>query len=700
MDCECSFQEHEVTHMEEQCHIPKGTELLGNNLDSIEKDDTEDTVFFSNETITPAITKIKLLPSISTRKQGFREDTHLLKVPSENSDDGDVTPYQFDRHAPERISTSPTLRRLRKSMPLSPQVLPLQNDTENARAGNKAPQGSSSIPVCQSSSSIQCHSSSTYTRLHTDSLLPREQPKSADPTSVKPYCQENFSDYQTSKNSKGNNPSFLSEREQNSQEQFKESDLHNAIGQYRSTERRHSSVVVSLPGFEMFPGDLLIPDSAAKFLYHSASLQSSESKKPWWPFAKKGMGKDKQKQISDLENYLSTVTVKMSKCSDYEFYNVKIFMDTLQNLQSKALLQDVDSGLLFANLEELNQISLNFVTIFFSAIKNHLEKSSSSIDLIAVLTEYFEGNMSQSHQVYCLNYTSAVFYLEKLKKREDFGTYLKWCEQKEQCKRLHLSELLVAPLHKLTRYPLLLKNIWKHTEPAEKVVIGSLKEKVEKSIRNLEGKVKWLDNFQKFKQLQEIIIWPSLWDQDKRFFLPEGLKNTIRDNLSENILSPTKRSLVYEGRLTLAEHMRVVDVYLFLFDDLLLITKPNRLKKKSGSSDLSLNPACPFFSMELQSLLEDSSYCTVLDQPIPLDRLTIRNIDSFHITVLGLRNAFLIQHENRYQQCIAAFLLQAQTESIKKTWMSQMETAILNYSNRLNRPQTTFSTLAAESSEI
>nr|XP_020633045.1 pleckstrin homology domain-containing family G member 7 isoform X7 [Pogona vitticeps] len=685
MDCECSFQEHEVTHMEEQCHIPKGTELLGNNLDSIEKDDTEDTVFFSNETITPAITKIKLLPSISTRKQGFREDTHLLKVPSENSDDGDVTPYQFDRHAPERISTSPTLRRLRKSMPLSPQVLPLQNDTENARAGNKAPQGSSSIPVCQSSSSIQCHSSSTYTRLHTDSLLPREQPKSADPTSVKPYCQENFSDYQTSKNSKGNNPSFLSEREQNSQEQFKESDLHNAIGQYRSTERRHSSVVVSLPGFEMFPGDLLIPDSAAKFLYHSASLQSSESKKPWWPFAKKGMGKDKQKQISDLENYLSTVTVKMSKCSDYEFYNVK----------DKTWLEIMEMHQLQPKGSDLSDIKKNeAVWELFTT------ECTYFLDHLLVLKMYFEGNMSQSHQVYCLNYTSAVFYLEKLKKREDFGTYLKWCEQKEQCKRLHLSELLVAPLHKLTRYPLLLKNIWKHTEPAEKVVIGSLKEKVEKSIRNLEGKVKWLDNFQKFKQLQEIIIWPSLWDQDKRFFLPEGLKNTIRDNLSENILSPTKRSLVYEGRLTLAEHMRVVDVYLFLFDDLLLITKPNRLKKKSGSSDLSLNPACPFFSMELQSLLEDSSYCTVLDQPIPLDRLTIRNIDSFHITVLGLRNAFLIQHENRYQQCIAAFLLQAQTESIKKTWMSQMETAILNYSNRLNRPQTTFSTLAAESSEI
>lgn len=38
---------------------------------------------------------------------------------------------------------------------------------------------------------------------------------------------------------------------------------------------------------------------------------------------------------------------------------------------------------------------------------------------------------------------------------------------------------------------------------------------------DLEGKVKWLDNFQKFRQLQEVIIWPQVWDRDKRFFVPE-----------------------------------------------------------------------------------------------------------------------------------------------------------------------------------
>uniref|UniRef100_A0A2D4PP10 PH domain-containing protein n=1 Tax=Micrurus surinamensis TaxID=129470 RepID=A0A2D4PP10_MICSU len=171
----------------------------------------------------------------------------------------------------------------------------------------------------------------------------------------------------------------------------------------------------------------------------------------------------------------------------------------------------------------------------------------------------------------------------------------------------------------------------------------------------------------------------------------------LRDNPHENILSSTKRSLVLEGRLILAESMRFTDVYLFLFDDLLLITKPNRYKKKF---DLSLKPACSFFSLELQSLLEEGGNCIVLGQPIPLDRMMVKNIDSFHITALGLRNAFLIQHENRYQQCIGAYLLQAQTEVSKKTWISQMETTITNYIRRNNLSKTSFFNTLAESSEI
>ncbi|XP_025027441.1 pleckstrin homology domain-containing family G member 7 [Python bivittatus] len=741
MDSGSSLDMDEITNTNEQCHILKETELWKENVDLIEKSDLGNTVSSSCEMSAPTNTGLTLGPDSLTRRRGLIGRLHLLNVPTVEHNGADNPPYLFDRHAPGRISTSPTLRRLRKNTSSVSQISPLQDGTENTRTGNQVPQVDIFLSIHPKRPSYpQPCSPPSSSGIYSNSVTQIEHSIAVNPTVNLLDHKDDFSDTQTAQNSRENSPSLIYEGKD-----IQALDLHTSS---RSAVRRHSSVVVSLPGLEMFPGDLLISDSAARFLYQSASLQNSvQSKRPWWPFTKKGINKDKQKQMAELEYCLSTLTIKMSECGGFRLHNVKdktwhemlkmhqlepqtdsdqldtkkkeavwelfttecsyfldhllvlkmIFMDTLKYLQSKELLPDVDPRLLFANLEELNQVTLSFVTSLFNTIEDHLLKRTPPLDFISVLTKYFQGNLCRSHQIYCLTYSSAIFYLEKLKKREDFGTYLKWCERKKECKRLRLSEMLVAPLHKLTRYPLLLKNIWKNTEAAEKVIIGSLKEKVETSIRDLEGKVKWLDNFQKFKQLQEIIIWPSLWDQDKRFFVPECLKYMLRNNPCENILSPTKRSLLLEGRLILAESMRFTDVYLFLFDDLLLITKPNRYKKKS---DLSLTPVCSFFTLELQSLLEEGGNCTVLDQPIPLDRMMVKNIDSFHIAALGLRNAFLIQHENRYQQCIGAYLLQAQTEVDKKTWMSQMETTITNYARRNNPSKTSFFNTLAESSEI
>ncbi|CAM5084456.1 unnamed protein product [Eretmochelys imbricata] len=616
--CDYSLELDEKTYPKAECHLNKQTDPHEENVDLSGNSDSESDIFQPCETRAISIgMDCKRSPVGCIQRRSCSEPLILPKVPLKEHEESYSAPFQFDRHAPGRISTSPMLRRLRNSVTSVSQASGLQEGFD----------GTSSC---------------------------------------------------------------------------------------RSAERRRSSVVVSLPGLEVFPGDLLVSDDDADYLQRSPLLLNGESKKPRWPFARKGASKDKQKQMSDLKNCLSTI--KITDCSGYEFHSFKnktwhemittqqaqqkdtdnplevrkeeavwelftsecsyfldrllvlktIFVNTLKYLQNNEFLVDVDLWGLFANLEELNQVSLSFVTDFFKIVKDHITASESSLDFISVLTKYFQGNLCQTHQIYCLHYTSAIFYLENLRQREDFGIYLKWCEQNEQCKQLHLPELLVAPLHRLTRYPLLLNNIWKRsTDAAQKATIHSIKEKVEKSLRDLEGKVKWLDNFQKCRQLHEVIIWPPLWDRDKRFFLPECLKHILRENMSENILSSSNRQLLHEGRLTLAESTRILDVYLFLFSDFLLITKTKRNKKKYGGSDVSLIPVCPSFSPELQSLVKDGGSCTVLDQPIPLDRLTLKNIDPLHVTVLGLRNAFVIQHENRYQQCIGVFLLQAQTETVK-----------------------------------
>ncbi|XP_050790916.1 pleckstrin homology domain-containing family G member 7 isoform X2 [Gopherus flavomarginatus] len=737
--CDYSLELDEETYPKAECHLNK-IDPHEKNVDLSGNSDSESDGFQPCETRAISIGMDCNMSLVGCTQRSCSEPPILLKVPSKEHEESHSAPFQFDRHAPGRISTSPTLRRLRNSVASFSQAPGLQECFDDTRLGSQREHAGSLRHICKSPPRCTMYYSSSSFSLPScihEKLLSSKENSETPLAALEIFDLKSKLAHQKDQLSNGNsepvfqkfwkiNTATLPGREQISQlnttqqvcVQKKELLISSSC---RSAERRRSSVVVSLPGLEVFPGDLLVSDDAADYLQRSSLLlnagQVQESKKPRWPFARKGANKTwhemvttQQTEEKDTDDPLEMRKKEAmwelftSECSyflDHLLVLKMIFVNTLKYLQNNEFLMDVDVWGLFSNLEELNQVSLSFVTDFFKIIKEHVTASESSLDFISVLTKYFQGNLCQTHQIYCLHYTSAIFYLENLRQRDDFGIYLKWCEQNEQCKRLHLPELLVAPLHRLTRYPLLLNNIWKRsTDAAQKATILSIKEKVEKSLRDLEGKVKWLDNFQKFRQLQEIIIWPPLWDRDKKFFLPEYLKHILRENMSENILSSSNRQLLREGRLTLAESTRILDVYLFLFNDFLLITKTKHNKKKYGGSDSGLIPVCPSFSPELQSLVKDGGSCTVLDQPIPLDRLTLKNIDPFHVTVLGLRNAFVIQHENRYQQCIGVFLLQAQTETVKKTWMSEIETAVSKYANGHETQKSSFFCLPSESSEI
>ncbi|CAM2098504.1 unnamed protein product [Caretta caretta] len=608
--CDYSLELDEKTYPKAECHLNKQTDPHEENVDLSGNSDSESDIFQPCETRAISIGRdCKRSPVGCIQRRSCSEPLILLKVPLKEHEESYSAPFQFDRHAPGRISTSPMLRRLRNSVTSVSQASGLQEGFDGTRLGSQREHTGSLRHICKSppQCTMYCASSSFSlpSCIH-EKLLSFKENSETPAATLETFDLKSKLPYQKDQLSNGSsepvfqkfwkvNTATLPGREQVSQlntiqqecVQKKELLISSSC---RSAERRRSSVVVSLPGLEVFPGDLLVSDDDADYLQRSPLLlnggQVHESKKPRWLFARKGASKDKQKQMSDLKNCLSTI--KITDCSGYEFHSFKnktwhemittqqaqqkdtdnplevrkeeavwelftsecsyfldrllvlktIFVNMLKYLQNNEFLVDVDLWGLFANLEELNQVSLSFVTDFFKIVKDHITASESSLDFISVLTK-------------------------------------QWCEQNEQCKRLHLPELLVAPLHRLTRYPLLLNNIWKRsTDAAQKATIHSIKEKVEKSLRDLEGKVKWLDNFQKCRQLHEVIIWPPLWDRDKRFFLPE----------------------------------------------------------KYGGSGVSLIPVCPSFSPELQSLVKDGGSCTVLDQPIPLDRLTLKNIDPLHVT--------------------------------------------------------------------
>ncbi|XP_077423542.1 pleckstrin homology domain-containing family G member 7 [Vanacampus margaritifer] len=623
--------------------------------------------------------------------------------------DGMVAPFfQFDRQAPGRISTSPTLRRMRSTR------RPVLDSQDPARMGStqeepstaflltplhrvKSPLATSPLlsasEICQEHPPIlpcgrqrtRSHRSKTF-----DNGIASMKPqcRSAHPSLVKDF---GFPEIQE----KEHRPTRLE-------------------------ERRRSSVVVSLPGLDVSPGDLFVSNGAADMLNNF-----SDTKKSKWPFSRRSTTKGKSQTstlLSDIEGYLSTAQIQdwrncdLQKYKDYsaaEFLQdqssqwsatsdplafkrqeaiwelftsecvyfldqlmvlKEVFLATLTNLQMRNCLADIDAWRLFANLSELCLVSFGFLNNLLRVIKDSLDLADGNQGaLLELLIKTFRESICHCLQKYCLNYSTALLYLDSLKPREDFGSYVKWCESNKQCRRLQLRDLLVAPLQRLTRYPLLLRNIARrfHTEEDSRDV-QAVAEQVDVSICDLEGKVKWLDNYQKVKQLRDALVWLPVWERDKRAFVPETVKHLLKAVTLENLIS--HRSLLHDGKLVLTENAKLIDVYLFLFDEFLLITKMKRNKKRSlgpeaNSLRLSQN-------LELDQLLKEGCTFTVLDQPVSLDRLQLRNIDQLNASTSGLPHSFIITHQNRYQQCIGAFVLQAASEASKRAWLSKIEEAV------------------------
>ncbi|KAL7402169.1 hypothetical protein ABVT39_010784 [Epinephelus coioides] len=683
------------------------------------------------QTSNPIIMHIDLTRTHSKLRHTSLVDTEGLVAPL----------FQFDRQAPARISTSPTLRRMRSTRrPLmdtrdpvmmgstreEPSSESTPSPTTPLSPGHRVKSPLAANPLSDGEICLDYQPMSSCGRQRTRSY--RSKTFDNGITSTRQECH---SAHPTLTNKFGFPDSGVQEKE---------------LYHSRLQERRRSSVVVSLPGLDVSPGDLFVSNGAADILNGS---NFSDTKKLKWPFSRRSTtkGKSQTGTALDIAKYLSTLQIQDWRDSDlqrYKDYSLaeflrdqssqvsaesdpqgfkrheaiwelftsecvyfldqlmvlkEVFLATLANLQMRSCLTDVDSWRLFANLNELCLVSFGFLNNLLRVIKDTLEITEGGMPtLLELLSKAFQESICHCLQKYCLNYSTALLYLDSLKPREDFGSYVKWCERNEQCRRLHLRDLLVAPLQRLTRYPLLLRNIAKRC-PAEEETRGLqiIAEQVDTSICDLEGKVKWLDNYQKVKQLRDALVWLPVWERDKRAFVPESLKHLLKAVTLENLI--THRSLLHEGKMVLTENTKLIDVYLFLFDEFLLITKIKRNKKRSIGPEQ--NPLRMPQNLELDQLLKEGCTFTVLDQPVSLDRLQLKNIDQLNASTSGLPHSFIIMHQNRYQQCIGAFILQAASESAKRVWMSKIEgavTALLKLDSQ--QPRVKSSSLWLESSQI
>ncbi|XP_069141912.1 pleckstrin homology domain-containing family G member 7-like isoform X1 [Argopecten irradians] len=339
------------------------------------------------------------------------------------------------------------------------------------------------------------------------------------------------------------------------------------------------------------------------------------------------------------------------------------FLEPLKKVQVEGFLMYIEPPEIFCNLDDLCYVSYTFCKDLISVLTKNMSNTEiwetkrleEVLERFATLSE--EGEV---YHTYCLNYTKGLSYLEKLKKNDDYCEFEKWCEQDPRCNRLQLNDLLVSPMQHCTKLPLLLANIRKYTLiEADRGLLAAAIGKLEVSLQNLEEKMRKERNTQRLQEIQQQLVWPSISDLDPKVYIPDFLKSSLSIQPCTKLLSCPKRQLMHEGLLTLVEATKSIDVHLFLFDDILLITKIKKSVKKKQNTFETFNT-------------NDCNLYTVHRQPIALDRLSVHDVGIAEASANGLKHCIVLVHISRFQQIIGVFTLQSTSEYAKDYWMTKL----------------------------
>ncbi|CAI4221231.1 unnamed protein product [Auanema sp. JU1783] len=347
-----------------------------------------------------------------------------------------------------------------------------------------------------------------------------------------------------------------------------------------------------------------------------------------------------------------------------------VYKEPLKKCQVEGCLLAVEPDLLFGNLDQLCRISRSFCQSFLELLPTvNPENHWDGTDLVVQLFERFSKGPStiSAYQAYCINYKATMEYLGSVRQKEErFSEFERICLADERCFRLQLEDLLIAPLQRITRLPILLKEILRYTEnEGDKSKVEKVLESMNESLRSIDDSVQWLHNFERLQQLQTQVVWPSIADLEPRSFIPDFLKVALSRQFCENLLAHPRRKLIHEGPLELVENGKTTDVYAFLFNDMFVLSKTKKCASKLKVKGIPIGK---------------SEHYVVQRQPVPLDSCVFCDADSNDSTTsISLKFAFVIIHLTRYYQVVAIYTLQASDKHDKELWIEKFQESIENY---------------------
>ncbi|XP_077314462.1 pleckstrin homology domain-containing family G member 5 isoform X3 [Lithobates pipiens] len=351
-----------------------------------------------------------------------------------------------------------------------------------------------------------------------------------------------------------------------------------------------------------------------------------------------------QEAIWELIHTEATYIKKLKVITD-------LFLCCLLNLQESGLLCEVEPEKLFSNVQEIIQLHRSLWANIMMPVLEKTRKTRSLLNPMDFQKGFkmFES-LFKPYIRYCMEEEGCMEYMRNLHRDNDlFRAYVTWAEKHKQCNRLKLSDMLVKPHQRLTKYPLLLKSILKKTDdPQVRESIIVMINSVERFINHVNSRMRQRQEQQRLAAIISRIdsyeaVESSTDEVDKL------LKEFCKLDLTAPMIgtSPDEtRQLLLEGSLKMKEGKdSKMDVYCFLFTDLFLITKP--VKKAERTK--------------------------VIRQPLLVDKIVCRELKD--------TGSFLLIYLNEYRSAVAAYTFQASGQSLCRGWVE----ALYNAQNLLQR---------------
>ncbi|XP_063173045.1 rho guanine nucleotide exchange factor 11 [Candoia aspera] len=278
-----------------------------------------------------------------------------------------------------------------------------------------------------------------------------------------------------------------------------------------------------------------------------------------------------------------------------------------QGLKRENLLSRDELALLFPNLPELIEIHNSLS----ESMKRLREEGPLVKEVGDLMLSRFDGAAREEFQQvtaeFCA-YQSMALELIKTKKRKDarFQLFMQEAESNPQCRRLQLKDLLISEMQRLTKYPLLLENIIKHTsgQTPEHRKLCRARDRCREVLRCVNEAVRQAENQHRLEAYQKRLDAASL----------ERTSNPIAAEFKN--LDLRGRRMIHEGLLAWRiGRDKTVDLHVLLLEDLLVLLQrqDEKLvlkchgKTALGSSDTkqTFSPVLKLSSVLIRSVATD-----------------------------------------------------------------------------------------------